>query len=128
MERIKEFWGIITDAPKEIGENLTPLAKWTVWIPLSIGAIILIIVLVTVLGIAHMFNKATMNFIPKLYTIIKGKLIKKPSIVDSSYPVTFAHPKYWIDKEGRHPDPFTNITKEDIESGKWKPVNNKDNQ
>ncbi|WP_129726036.1 hypothetical protein [Ectobacillus funiculus] len=29
------------------------------------------------------------------------------------------HPSWWIDKNGEHPKPFTIITKEDVESGKW---------
>ncbi len=30
-----------------------------------------------------------------------------------------AHPSYWINSESKHPEPFTNITIEDFESGKW---------
>jgi nicotinamidase-related amidase len=30
-----------------------------------------------------------------------------------------AHPNYWINSESKHPEPFTNITVEDLESGKW---------
>jgi nicotinamidase-related amidase len=30
-----------------------------------------------------------------------------------------AHPSYWINSESKHPEPFTNITVEDFESGKW---------
>ena len=32
-----------------------------------------------------------------------------------------AHPSYWVDKDGNHPTPFTSISYEDIESGKWTP-------
>jgi nicotinamidase/pyrazinamidase len=34
-----------------------------------------------------------------------------------------AHPIYWINKEGKHPEPFTNITVEDVKSGVWKTAN-----
>ena len=32
------------------------------------------------------------------------------------------HPSWWIGKDGRHPQPFTQITLEDIEKGVWMPV------
>ena len=32
------------------------------------------------------------------------------------------HPAWWIDDEGRHPPPFTNISLADLREGKWKPV------
>lgn len=32
------------------------------------------------------------------------------------------HPAWWIDAEGRHPEPFTVISVEDVKSGKWRPI------
>lgn len=32
-----------------------------------------------------------------------------------------AHPLFWVDKDGNHPEPFTIISLEDIESEKWIP-------
>ncbi|TFB21849.1 hypothetical protein E3U55_08185 [Filobacillus milosensis] len=32
------------------------------------------------------------------------------------------HPSWWVDPEGKHPEPFTIITSEDVDHGKWKPV------
>ena len=32
------------------------------------------------------------------------------------------HPAFWVDREGKHPAPFTPITTKDVESGKWRPV------
>lgn len=35
-----------------------------------------------------------------------------------------AHPLFWVDKNNKHPNPFTPISLKDIDSGKWKPVDN----
>lgn len=40
--------------------------------------------------------------------------------LDSHHLYDIAHPLYWIDEKGNHPDPFTVISKEDVESGVWK--------
>jgi nicotinamidase-related amidase len=32
------------------------------------------------------------------------------------------HPAWWIDEDGKHPPPFTNISLGDLREGKWKPV------
>ena len=32
------------------------------------------------------------------------------------------HPAWWIDENGRHPEPFTPITHEDVVRGRWRPV------
>ncbi len=32
------------------------------------------------------------------------------------------HPAFWIDAQGKHPAPFTNITHEDVKTGKWQPI------
>lgn len=32
------------------------------------------------------------------------------------------HPAWWIDREGRHPDPLTPITAAEVRSGRWQPV------
>lgn len=34
------------------------------------------------------------------------------------------HPSWWVDAEGNHPVPFTVITREDVEQGKWMAVKN----
>lgn len=39
--------------------------------------------------------------------------------LDSHNPVHCAHPIFWKDKQGRHPNPFTLITVSDVESGVW---------
>jgi nicotinamidase-related amidase len=32
------------------------------------------------------------------------------------------HPAAWVDREGRHPAPFTVITTDDVREGRWRPV------
>ncbi len=34
------------------------------------------------------------------------------------------HPAYWVDREGRHPPPFTPIYHEEVRAGRWRPVAN----
>ena len=40
--------------------------------------------------------------------------------VDSHHLFDIAHPLYWKDTEGNHPQPFTIITAADVRSGKWR--------
>ena len=39
--------------------------------------------------------------------------------LDSHHFVDTSHPIYWKDSSGNHPNPFTVITKSDVQSGKW---------
>jgi len=44
--------------------------------------------------------------------------------LDSHHKNDLAHPSFWINSEGKHPDPMiTNITEDDLKNGIWKPVN-----
>ena len=42
--------------------------------------------------------------------------------LDSHYPFQIFHPAWWVDAEGMHPPPFTIISAEDVEGGRWRPV------
>jgi nicotinamidase/pyrazinamidase len=42
--------------------------------------------------------------------------------LDSHHPFQIFHPAWWTNADGRHPEPFTVIAAEDVESGIWKPV------
>ena len=42
--------------------------------------------------------------------------------LDSHHPIHIAHPKFWIDGNRNHPTPFTLISVEDVESGKYTPT------
>src|SRR4051812_35881693 len=39
--------------------------------------------------------------------------------LDSHHFVHIAHPVWWKDSKGRHPDPFTLISTKDVEDGRW---------
>lgn len=39
--------------------------------------------------------------------------------LDTHHAYSIFHPSFWIDKDTKHPAPFTLITKEDVDSGKW---------
>lgn len=43
--------------------------------------------------------------------------------LDSHRTVDVAHPVFWKDSSGKHPDPFTIITAQDVESGIWQATN-----
>lgn len=43
--------------------------------------------------------------------------------LDSHHYVDIAHPVFWVDASGKHPDPFTIISDADVESGAWKATN-----
>ena len=32
------------------------------------------------------------------------------------------HPAWWVDADRKHPPPFTIISAEDVEAGKWRPL------
>ena len=39
--------------------------------------------------------------------------------LDTHRLIDIAHPIFWVDPDGKHPDPFTLITKKDLENGLW---------
>jgi nicotinamidase/pyrazinamidase len=41
--------------------------------------------------------------------------------MDSHHKLHIAHPGFWLSSEGKQPDPFTIISLQDIQDGKWKP-------
>ena len=42
--------------------------------------------------------------------------------LDSHYPFQIFHPAWWVDVSGKHPEPFTIISAQDVEEGKWRPL------
>lgn len=42
--------------------------------------------------------------------------------LDCHHVLDVAHPLMWVDREGKHPMPFTQISLEDLESGTWNAV------
>ncbi len=42
--------------------------------------------------------------------------------LDSHYPFQIFHPAWWTDGEGRHPEPFTIVSVEDVAAERWRPA------
>ena len=42
--------------------------------------------------------------------------------MDTHSPFQIFHPAWWINKDGNHPDPYTIITRSDVENGLWSPL------
>ncbi|MDQ0220463.1 hypothetical protein ELQ35_14090 [Peribacillus cavernae] len=42
--------------------------------------------------------------------------------IDTHQPKQIFHPFWWVDGSGKHPEPLTIITLEDVEGGKWTPA------
>lgn len=60
--------------------------------------------------------KNIVNFIKKF-----GKELNDIHVtLDSHQALHIAHPSFWINSNGEHPNPFTLITKADIDSGTWR--------
>ena len=51
---------------------------------------------------------------------ISDKLNDIHITLDTHHNLDIAHPLFWLDKDGKHPDPFTIITLPDLESGKFR--------
>ncbi len=43
--------------------------------------------------------------------------------LDTHHTLDIAHPMFWVDASGKHPDPFTLIPAADVESGRWAATN-----
>lgn len=42
--------------------------------------------------------------------------------LDTHQQYDVAHPLFWVDKNGKHPDPFTAITNQEIQDRVWRPI------
>jgi len=54
---------------------------------------------------------------------LKTKLDDIHVTMDSHHFVDVAHPIFWMDSNGKHPDPFTIITSEDVKNGIYRTTN-----
>jgi nicotinamidase/pyrazinamidase len=50
------------------------------------------------------------------------KIGKITCSLDSHVPKQIFAPIWWVDAEGRHPEPYTVITADDVEEGRWRPL------
>lgn len=51
-----------------------------------------------------------------------GSITKILASLDTHTKRMIFHPEWWIDANGKNPDPFTVVTLADIKAGKWRPV------
>ena len=58
-----------------------------------------------------------------LLSRLRGKINDVHVTLDSHRLVDIAHPIFWVNSEGKNPDPFTIISVDDVESGAWTPTN-----
>jgi nicotinamidase-related amidase len=50
-----------------------------------------------------------------------GRLTEIAATLDTHAAAQIFHPVFWVDREGRHPEPHTVISVEDVESGRFEP-------
>jgi nicotinamidase-related amidase len=55
----------------------------------------------------------------KMVKRIRNKINDIHVTLDSHHTFDIAHPIYWKDSSGKHPNPFTIITAKDVENGVW---------
>jgi nicotinamidase-related amidase len=54
---------------------------------------------------------------------IKNKIYNIHVTLDTHHYLDIAHPMFWTNSEGSHPQPFTLISKQDIADGTWRTTN-----
>jgi nicotinamidase/pyrazinamidase len=60
--------------------------------------------------------------LPQMIAVCGDRIDKVFVTLDTHPKNHIAHGCFWVNANGEHPAPFTSVTKEDVESGKWKPV------
>jgi len=71
----------------------------------------------------NLYVKGADKDMERLTAMIKGR--KQTTFdrihvtLDSHHLFDIAHPIYWKDSSGKHPDPFTIISADDVKNGKW---------
>jgi nicotinamidase/pyrazinamidase len=64
-----------------------------------------------------------MHRLAKMVNRLKDKLDDIHVTLDSHHLVDIAHPIFWVDSKGKHPNPFTLIFEEDVKNGVWRATN-----
>ena len=62
---------------------------------------------------------ADMARLAQMVTRLGSRLSEIHVTLDSHHPVHIAHPLFWIDSTGSHPDPFTILSAKDVQEGRW---------
>ncbi len=58
-----------------------------------------------------------------LITRLTSKIDDIHVTLDTHHFVDIAHPIFWVNSEGKHPDPFTIISQDDISNSSWRTTN-----
>jgi len=58
------------------------------------------------------------NFIDQNRDVINGIILTQ----DNHQVIDIAHPYFWVNEKGNHPNPFTGINVNDVQTGKWIPL------
>ena len=64
----------------------------------------------------------------KMMARVKDRIDDYHVTLDTHHFYDVAHPAFWVDSKGNHPNPFTLISHEDVKNGVWKPTNPSENQ
>lgn len=64
-----------------------------------------------------------MNRLSAMIQRLKKKISMIHVTLDTHHVVDIAHPIFWVDSTGNHPNPFTIITLEDVQTGRWRTSN-----
>lgn len=64
-----------------------------------------------------------MHRLAKMVNRLRGKLDDIHVTLDSHHLVDIAHPIFWVDSKGNHPNPFTLIFEDDVKNGVWRTTN-----
>lgn len=62
---------------------------------------------------------ADMERLAAMLARVGTKIEKIHVTLDSHHDIHIAHPIWWVDSKGNHPDPFTIIAAKDVENGVW---------
>lgn len=59
----------------------------------------------------------------KTITRLKDRIYDIHATLDTHHLVDIAHPIFWVDSNGKHPNPFTLITRQAVENGEFRTTN-----
>jgi nicotinamidase/pyrazinamidase len=62
---------------------------------------------------------ADMERVSVMVDRLRGKLSDIHVTLDSHHPIDIAHPVFWKDSAGQRPAPFTQVSVEDVRTGRW---------
>lgn len=64
-----------------------------------------------------------MDRLSRMIIRLKNKINDIHVTLDSHHLIDIAHPIFWVNSKGVHPNPFTIITEDDVKNGVWRATN-----